>query len=132
MTKGYQDENSYNNYAHIRFPQPTDFTPTLLNFATQGLKTIFRTGFAYKKAGILLGGLVPRTDYQQDLFVKQDVLEDQKKRALMALLDRANGQFGYQVLQFAAEGIVRPWQRKREICSPCFTTKWSDLLTIQI
>jgi DNA polymerase V len=127
MTKG-----EYDNYAHITLPHPTDFTPTLLNYATQGLKAIFRTGFSYKKGGILLGGLVPKTHYQQDLFFQQSRLEEGKRKDLMTLLDQINEQFGSHTLRFAAEGTLQPWQRKRQMCSPCFTTQWFDLLTIQI
>ncbi len=127
-----EEEYGRYHYAHIALAQPSDFTPHLLNCATQGLKAIFRPGLTYRKAGILLGGLVPKTNYQQDLFVTQDLIDEEKKRAAMTLLDKANGKFGYQVLQFASEGIHRPWQRKCAMRSPCFTTKWSDLLTINI
>lgn len=132
MTSRHHEENYYGNHAHLILPEPTDYTPTLLHYATQGLKAIFRPGFSYKKAGILLGGLVPRGSYQQDLFINHNPVEEGKRKTLMSLLDQVNNTFGYQALQFASEGIVRPWQRKREMCSACYTTRWSELLTIQI
>jgi DNA polymerase V len=128
----HHEDGFYGNHVHLVLPQPTDFTPTLLTHASQGLETIFRSGFSYKKAGILLGELVPSGCYQQDLFVKQDVKEEVKKKAVMALLDQANSKFGYKVLQFASEGIEKDWQMKREMRTACFTTRWSDLLTINI
>lgn len=132
MTSFHHEEDYYGNHAHLVLPQASDFTPELLNYASQGLKTIFRPGFAYKKAGILLGGLVPAGSYQQDLFVKQDLAEEAKKKRAMTLLDQANSKFAYKILQFASEGIERPWQMKRQMRSHCFTTRWSDLLTIRI
>lgn len=128
----FNKEEYYSNYAHLIFEEPTDFTPTLLNYASEGLKRIFRCGFAYKKAGILLGGLVPAGNYQQSLFIPQNLEAERKRKAAMALLDRANSKFGYKVLQFASEGIARPWQMKRQMRTPCFTTRWQDLLTIRI
>jgi DNA polymerase V len=113
-------------------PQPSSYTPTLLNYANQGLNKIFRSGFAYKKAGVLLGGLVSATNYQQNLFVKQDPEKDARQAAAMALLDQANQKFGYKILQFASEGIDRPWKMQQDNLSSCFTTQWSQLLTIQI
>ena len=128
----HHEEGYYGNQVYFTLPQPTDFTPTLLNYASEGVEAIFRPGFSYKKAGILLGGLVPATCYQQDLFVKQELKEEVKRKAAMDLLDTANHKFGYKVLQFASEGIDQGWQMKREMRTPCFTTRWSDLLTIYI
>jgi DNA polymerase V len=132
MTSFHHHEEYYGNHAHFLLPQPTDFTPTFLNCVSRGLKAIFRPGFAYKKGGILLGGIVPANNYQQDLFIKQDLAEEAKRKAAMTLLDKANGQFGYKVLQFASEGIDRPWKMKQQMRSACFTTRWSELLTIKI
>ena len=120
------------NYAHVVMPEPTDYTPTLLDFASRALRSIFRPGAVYKKAGILLGGLVPSSRYQPDLFTPQDPALASKRKTAMALLDEANNAFGYSVLQFASEGTLRPWQKKSNMRSACFTTRWSDLLTIRI
>src|ERR1700722_3550082 len=104
MTSRRNEGNYYGNQAHLTLPEPSDYTPTLLDYATRGLQTIFRSGYAYKKAGILLGGLVPTNRYQQDLFTKQDLPKEAKRKAAMALLDQANSKFGYQALKFASEG----------------------------
>jgi len=128
----YHETGYYGNHVQLSLPQPTDFTPTLLEYASAGLETIFRPGFSYKKAGILLGDLVPTGCYQQDLFIKQDLKEEAKRKAAMDLLDQTNSKFGYRILQFASEGVDRDWQMKREMRTACFTTRWSDLLTIHI
>jgi len=120
------------HYAHVVLPEPTDYTPTLLEYASQAIRSIFRPGAFYKKAGILLGGLVPSTCYQADLFTPQDPALAAKRKTAMALLDQVNNTFGYHVLQFASEGTQRPWQKKSNMRSACFTTRWSDLLTIHI
>ncbi len=125
-------EERYSNYATLTLDEPTDYTPALLNYAAKGLKQIFKPGFAYKKAGVLLGGLCSQNSYQQDLFVKQDLKENARRKAAMTLLDQANHAFGYKILQFASEGIERSWKMKQDLRSPCFTTRWSELLTIKI
>ncbi|MCH9628194.1 MAG: Protein UmuC [Chlamydiales bacterium] len=120
----------YSNQAHLVLPEPTQFTPTLLEYARRGLNSIFRPGYAYKKGGVLLSGLAPEENYQRDLFV--DPVDETKQKAAMALLDRANNTFGYRILQFAAEGTQQSWKTKRGQSSPCFTTSWHDLFTISI
>lgn len=124
--------HQFPGHAHITLPEPTDYTPTLLDYASQAIRSIFRPGVVYKKAGILLGGLVPRGRYQLDLFIPHDSATTLKHQTAMALLDQANHDFGYNILQFASQGTTRPWKKKSTMCSPAFTTKWSELLTIQI
>lgn len=120
----------YSQAALYTFPQPTHYTPTLIAYAKAGLDAIYRSGYAYKKGGILLGGLVSERSYQRDLFAAP--IDEEKQNAAMRLLDRANHKFGDCALQFAAEGIKRPWQTKRQLRSFCFTTRWDELLTIHI
>ncbi len=119
-------------HAHVTLPEPTDYTPTLLEYASRAIRSIFRPGVAYKKAGILLGGLVPACRYQSDLFTSQDPATTLKRKTAMALLDQANNDFGYKILQFASQGTTQPWKKKSNMRSPGFTTRWSDLLTIHI
>ncbi len=120
----------YSNHAHLVLPEPTQFTPILLEYAQRGLNAIFRPGHAYKKGGILLSGLAPEQSYQRDLFA--DPVDVAKQKAAMTLLDHANNTFGYRVLQFAAEGTQQSWKTKRGQSSPSFTTCWRDLFTISI
>jgi DNA polymerase V len=131
MTHSHRDSPYYANQAQIILPQPTHYTPTLIHYAKEGIKRIFREGFQYKKTGLTLGGLVPRKAYQLDLFVKKNGHEA-KEKALMEVMDRLNQQYGRKIIKTAAEGIEQPWKSKRESCTPHYTTNWKDLLTIQI
>lgn len=120
----------YSDYSRQFLPQPTSFTPHLIEYAKKGLTAIYKPGYGYKKGGVLLGGLVSEDCYQSDFFISYR--NESKQKIVMSLLDYANNKFGYPILQFASEGIERPWQMKRECRSPCFTTRWDELLTIKI
>lgn len=121
----------YGNQARIALPEATAYTPKLVCLAKQALRSIFCEGLMYKKAGVMLGGLVPSQSFQPDLFVERSPKQD-RLDALMHLIDHANRKTGRQVLRWAAEGIQQPWKMKRNQCSPHFTTSWKDLLTIRI
>ena len=45
----------------------------------------------------------------------------------MQVLDQINARYGRRTLQFAAEGIARPWQMRRNRLSPSYTTKWDEI-----
>jgi DNA polymerase V len=132
LTSPHKEEDFYQNQMLLFFPQPTDYTPDLIRLAQSGLKKIFRPGYSYKRAGILLGGLVPASQFQQDLFIEQDVIKEDKQKKIMKLLDEANQHFGYPILYFAQEAREPSWRVRRLPRSPFYTTRWEDLLIIEI
>jgi DNA polymerase V len=132
MTSPHKENDFYQNQMLLFFPQPTDYTPDLIRYAQIGLKKIFRSGYAYKRGGILLGDLVPSSHFQQDLFVDQDLIQQGRQKKIMRLLDEANHRFGYPILYFAQEAREPPWKVRRLPRSPFYTTRWEDLLTIEI
>ena len=123
------NNNYYGNRVQIVFPQPTDYTPTLIHYAKQALEEIFHPGHAYKRGGVLLGELVDISAFQPDLFTEQNM---EKEKAVMNLVDSTNHKFGYSILQFAAEGCHSAKKSHRKLRSPCYTTRWDELLTIRI
>jgi DNA polymerase V len=124
-------EEYYSNAAHITLPVPTAFTPQLIQFAKSGLDKIYKKGCAYKKIGVMLGGIVSNEAVQQDLFVEKNV-PDPKHRILMELMDQANARYGKDTLKMAAQGILQPWKARRHKCTSKFTTSWDHLLKIDI
>lgn len=130
-TSRFKDEEYYGNSVHVTFPVPTDYTPFLIRYAKYGLNRIYRSGFAYKKVGVMLGGIVSNKAIQQDFFVENQV-SDQRHRILMQIMDRANSKYGKDIIKLAAQGIKQPWKMKRRKCSDHFTTAWDDILKINI
>ncbi len=130
-TSPFRKEEVYARATHIVLPEPTNYTPTLITYAKIALERIFRKGLHYKKAGVILCGLVPENRYQPDLFIRHKP-ELVKQKAVSELVDRLNRQYGYDILKYAAEGVEQSWRMKRDRCTPRFTTNWSELLTIKI
>lgn len=131
MTNKHHSSPYYSNLVQVIFPQPTAYTPQIIQYAKKGVEQIFREGLLYKKVGLTLGGLVPSHSYQMDLFVDNNENE-KKEKILMEVMDQLNEKYGRKVVQSAAEGVTKTWKSKRENCSPCYTTKWSEILTIKI
>lgn len=103
---------------------PSDDTRVLLDVAGKTLREIFRSGYAYKKTGIVLGGLVKRETDPPSLF-PGNLPPNSKK--LMETVDRVNARFGSNTLRFAAQGTARPWKMRQEHRSLRFTTRWDEL-----
>lgn len=117
-------EPQYHRSLTIPLPEPTADTRILISWALKVLRRMYRPGFAYQKAGVMLSDLRPRTMAQASLFAD---LEDDRGRQLMATLDAINGRWGRGTLRSAAGGMEKPWQMKRQRLSPRYTTDWEGL-----
>lgn len=130
-----KDEEFYGNSVQIVLPQPTDYLPSLIHYAKEGLKRIYRPGLNFKKAGILLAGLVSSSSLQPDFFVPQGKCLE-KQEAVMRLIEAVNHKHGRRILKFAAEGVEREnrqlWKTKQSRCTSRYTTRWDELLTIHL
>lgn len=118
---------------HVRvvLPEPTDYTPRLIHFAKMAATTLFIRGSRYRKAGIILDGLVPDHCYQRDLFAPRH-LDFEKEKKIMSAVDALNARYGKSTLHSLAEGLHKSWRMKQHLRSSYFTTDWKDLLTIKI
>lgn len=114
----------YANQLQLTFPEPTDYTPDLITGAKAALQALFKPDYLYKRAGVLLFGLVDKQSYQQDFFHPKPPLP--KRQKLINLVDHLNQKSGKSLLRFAAEGT----KSRRPI--PRFTTAWDELLVIKI
>ena len=123
------DKNSKTYYANsISLPLdfPTNNTIDLNKKALNGLNKIFKKGYLYQKAGVVLSGLeIENTDL--NLFVEND----EKNKFLMNPLDLINNKHGKNSLRLASEGTKKEWLTKRSKCSSNFTTNLKDLLTVK-
>lgn len=116
------DQNNYSNSITGELVIPSSDTRDLNKLAIMLLQRIWREGYQYNKAGIMLSDF--HSAYQPGLF---DASEPRKNNAqLMAVLDNIN-QKGLGKVFLANQGLKNTWAMKREHLSPAYTTRWSDL-----
>lgn len=131
VTNKHHESPYYANQIQVTLPQPSNYSPTLIHYAKEGLKRIFQPGLHYKKTGLTLGGIVSKHAYQLDLFAERTESE-KKEQALIQVIDQLNHRYGRSTVKTAAEGIHQSWKSKREKCTPHYTTCWNEILTIRI
>ncbi|TKB82361.1 MAG: Y-family DNA polymerase, partial [Nitrospira sp.] len=98
-TNEFKEGPQYSNAVTLKLPVATDSTSDLIRSALQGIRTIYREGYRYKKAGVILTGLVPASQTQADLFDSQD---RGKSKRLMSALDAINNRWGADTLHYAS------------------------------
>lgn len=114
----------YSANHHVSFGVPTDDTRLISDLAVQVIKHLFKPGFVYKKAGVMLTGLTEKASYQHDLFA--DTAGQEKSEKLMKALDDINSRFGRDSLITASSGFDRTWAMKCGNRSPKYTTSWAE------
>jgi len=120
-----EDEPQYNAGITVPMDDATDDTLVLTSAALRGLAAIFRPGFRYKKAGVMLTLLSDKGARQATLF--DDPVARAKSEKLMEAMDAINREFGRGTLRSGASGIVQRWAMRAENRSPRYTTRWDEL-----
>jgi len=123
-----KDLPRYNRNIVIKLPYATNSSIELVKFAIQALKKIYKSGFAYKKAGVIALDFVPENQIQASLFENRN----ERHIPLMKTIDQLNSQYGQQKIRLAAQDQKRIWKMKQENLSPRYTTDLNDIIKIKV
>ena len=126
---GQRHGMAYDN--HCTLDKPSADSSVLIHKALELVNAIFKPGLVYKKAGVVLGDIVPESARQGSLF---DSNSSNDNLPLMLAIDNINFSCppAHQpqhdsILRFAASGTNRGWKMKQEFRSPRYTTKWREI-----
>ncbi|WP_225208018.1 Y-family DNA polymerase [Klebsiella pneumoniae] len=123
------NEPYYGNSASVKLLTPTQDSRDIIAAATRCLDAIWKDGHRYQKAGVMLGDFYSQGVAQLNLF--DDNAPRPNSEKLMEVLDHLNAKDGRGTLYFAGQGIQTAWQMKRDMLSPRYTTRFSDLLRVR-
>lgn len=112
---------------HITLPAATSSTNELIKPAVGLVDKLFEEGKMYKKAGVMLSGIVPDNSIQGNLFISEN---KNCERKLMDMIDNINFSQRDDVLKFAASGTVRNWKMQQNHISGRYTTRWDELFEL--
>ncbi len=117
----------YSNNLMVKLPFATSSTIEIVQSAVQGLQKIFKEGYHYKRAGVVLMDFISETNLQPSLFFNSDP----RHLSLMQTVDKLNNKFGTHVLKLASQDM-RTWKMKQEHLSPAYTTNLNDVIRVKI
>lgn len=124
QTSFHGDGPKYANVTTCIPDYPTDDVRQLTKHALRALESIYRPGFAYSKAEVLLMDLRKRGEYSEDLFSPS---QPPRTDALMSVMDRVNRRWGHDCLRTAAMPLAPDWGMRRALLSPSYLTDWHQL-----
>ena len=111
----------------ISLPYPTDSSLIISNCAVKALTSIFKEGIKYKRAGVIVTGLVQTNNHQLDLFQH----ENPKHKPLMHTIDALNERYETYKIKLGNQDLRRTWKMRQKRLSPRFTTNINEILTVK-
>ena len=136
-----EDLAQYWNYQETRLITPSNSTITIIESANEVLKRIYRQGYQYKKAGVIVMGIGPDSPIQQDLF-DINAEQFQKMKRLDEVVDRINRMHGSETIVLGSQQYTKPNGKgradvfanaiKHDFKSKNPTTRWSDIIHLKV
>jgi len=117
----------------VALRQPSQDTIEIIRAANQVLTAIFKAGFEYKKAGVIVAGIASTTVSASPLSLFPDEaaeLTNERQQKLMLVMDKINRQYGNGTIHTGAENSER-WKPQQANLSPHYTTKWGEIIEVR-
>ena len=96
----------------------------------RGLQKIYKKGYTYKKAGVIVSNITQENQVQLNLF--DQISNREKYTKISKVIDRINSSMGRDKLRIATQGFDRKWKMKQEQLSQCYTTRMDEILTVKV
>ncbi len=122
-----QDQKQHYQKIIVKLPYPTNSSITISKYAKLGLQRIYKKGYAYKKGGVIMMGLVPENERQLNMFCD----ENPKHLNLMKTIDHLNNKLGHRNIRLASQAMGRTWKMRQEKLSPRYTTEINDIIQVK-
>lgn len=121
-----KDLPQYSRNIVISLPFATNSSIDISHHAIIGLHKIFKHGYSYKKAGVIIMDFIPEQYEQLHLFDRPNP----KHRQLMSAIDKLNSTLGQSKIKLANQDLQKTWKMKQEKLSPRYTTNWNELMVV--
>lgn len=120
-----EQDPQYSRTITVPLPNESSDTRLLVRVALFGLKRIYRRGYAYEKAGVMLTGVATAAVRQASLLAQHG--SGEKSERLMHALDSLNQRYGRNTVSLFSAGTDKSWAMRRENMSPGYTTNWKHV-----
>lgn len=111
----------------VSLPYPTDSNLIISNEAVKAVTHIFKKGIKYKRAGVIVMGLVPTNNHQLQMFEH----ENPKHKPLMRAIDGLNSKYANYKVKLGNQDLKRTWKMRQERLSRRYTTNINDIIFVK-
>ncbi len=125
--RNQKNKSQYQNGLVMTLPYGSNSSITISKYAVEGLRKIYKKGIEYKKAGVIVLGLIPNRRLQLNIFEK----ENPKHEVLMKTLDFITKKEGPNKIKLASQDLKRVWKMKQTKLSSRYTTELNEIISLK-
>lgn len=129
MSNPFKEQEKYYKMSTVYLDRPTANTSELIEKGVEELKKIFKKGLLYKKAGVILSGLIDENEQQLSFFISS--YKNSKEENLMKVIDFINKKIGRGSIFPLINGVDKPYKMRQLKRSRNYTTSWEDILIVK-
>jgi DNA polymerase V len=118
----------YNRNIVINTRYPTNSSFDIVKYAQEALKIIFKEGYQYKRAGVMVMNLTSQDKKQLSLFSN----ENPKHLPVMEVMDRLNKFYGTNKVKLGSQSLEKQWVMNQRELSPRYSTNIEEVITINL
>ncbi|MEM5563584.1 Y-family DNA polymerase [Psychroserpens sp. AS72] len=122
-----KDLEQHHASRHVNLSYPTNSSLIISNCAVNAVMSIFKSGIKYKRAGVIVTGIVPTDNHQLHLFDA----ENPKHQPLMQSIDSLNAKYKSHKIKLGNQDLKRTWKMRQERLSPKYTTNINDIIVVK-
>ncbi|RZJ78724.1 MAG: DUF4113 domain-containing protein, partial [Chryseobacterium sp.] len=119
----------YQRTITVEFEQSTSNTGDIIKYALKGFDLIYRKGYQFMKAGVIVMDIVSQNAIQASMF---DTRDNRRNETMMHAMDRINKSMGKEIVRMAVQGFEKNYRMKAQYLSPKYTTRMEDILKVNI
>ena len=128
-TSGFKkSEPQYYKSIVVKLPYSTHSSIDIVKYAVKGLELIYKKGYKYKKAGVIVNDLTPETPKQLNLFEQPNIAHNK----LMKVMDKINLSYGRHLVKLGAMDKKTTWKMKQENLSQRYSTCLKEVIEIRV
>ncbi|MGB9843986.1 MAG: Y-family DNA polymerase [Caldisericia bacterium] len=129
MSNPFKEEEKYYKMSTIYLDKPTANTSELIEKGVEELRKIYKKGLLYKKAGVIISGIIDENEQQLSFFLSS--YKGSKEENLMKTIDIINKKLGRETIFPGTNGTTKPFKMRQLKRSKNYTTRWDDLLIVK-
>lgn len=123
-----EDLEQYSRNAVINLPYSTNSAIDIVKYANIALKSIFKEGYYYKKAGVIVMDIIPENPKQLSIFTS----DNPKHKKLFEAVDFINDSLGQKKIKIASQDLKKTWKMNQEKLSPRYTTNINEIMIVKV
>jgi DNA polymerase V len=129
MSNPFKEGERYYKMSTVYLEKPTANTSELIERGVEELRKIYKKGILYKKAGVVLSGLIDENEQQLSFFISS--YKGSKEENLMKTIDLINKKIGRDSIFPGINGIEKPYKMRQLKRSKNYTTRWEEILIVK-